>query len=230
MTYTIDTDGIHLGTPWQDADHLNVRTQDGTTNFHAEAKCANVPTPAECSPIMVNAATNIGNDFIAWGDLGIDASACIEWVQFSRANYHYGENGEAALCLTVEEPPTEEEPPVTEPPVTEPPVTNPPPLDCPEGKVPGWLDEHGNPQGCVDNNPTPLEPKPEQPTPDNPQVVPEQPAIEVPAAIETATAQPVAQHDELALTGAGDMLGVGLGAVVLLAAGVALMKRAARRA
>lgn len=30
-------------------------------------------------------------------------------------------------------------------------------LECPDGKVPGWLDENGNPQGCVDNNPTPLE-------------------------------------------------------------------------
>lgn len=105
-----------------------------------------------------------------------------------------------------------------------------PALECPEGKVPGWLDENGNPQGCVDNNPTPLEPKPENPTkPDNPQVVPEQPDITVPEAIETVTTQPTDQPAELAVTGAGDMLGVSLGAVVLLAAGVALMKRAARR-
>lgn len=100
-----------------------------------------------------------------------------------------------------------------------------PPLECPPNKVPGWLDENGNPQGCVDNNPTPGQPKP-----DNPQVVPEQPAIDVPPAIEQVTAQPVATHDELALTGAGDMTGVALGALVLLAAGAALVKRAASRA
>lgn len=210
MTYTIDTDGIHLGTPWQDADHLNVRTQEGTTNFHTESKCANLPTPAECSPLMVNAANNIGNEFIPWADLGLDASACIEWVQFSRANYHYGEHGEAPLCLTVEQPPVI------------------PPLDCPEGKVPGWLDENGNPQGCVDNNPTPLEPKPENPTPEQPtQIIPEQPDITVPEAIETAApSEPM----ELAETGVADTLGLVMLAAVLAAGGIALMRKARRHA
>lgn len=99
--YVIDENGITLnGVTWQDADHLNVRTEAGTTNFHAEAKCAAVPAPPECSPIMQTAAQKIGQNFISWGDLGIGPDSCIQWVQFSRANYHYGEQGEAPLCLT----------------------------------------------------------------------------------------------------------------------------------
>lgn len=30
---------------------------------------------------------------------------------------------------------------------------------CGPGKVPGWLDEHGQPTSCVDDNPTPGVPK-----------------------------------------------------------------------
>lgn len=203
--YTIDTNGITLSTPWQDADHINVRTQTGTTNFHTEAKCAATPAPAECSPIMVSAAQHIGDTFIPWADLGLDPSACIEWVQFSRANYHFGEAGEAPLCLTVTE-----QPPVI------------PPLDCPEGKVPGWLDENGNPQGCVDNNPTPLEPKPENPG----NVIPKPEPVPVPDAIEQVTTQPTEQPAELAETGVADTLGLALVAAVLIAGGVALMRKA----
>lgn len=203
--YTIDTNGITLSTPWQDADHINVRTQTGTTNFHTEAKCAATPAPAECSPIMVSAAQHIGDTFIPWADLGLDPSACIEWVQFSRANYHFGEAGEAPLCLTVTE-----QPPVI------------PPLDCPEGKVPGWLDENGNPQGCVDNNPTPLEPKPENPG----NVIPKPEPVPVPDAIEQVTTQPTEQPAELAETGVADTLGLALLAAVLIAGGVALMRKA----
>lgn len=102
-----------------------------------------------------------------------------------------------------------------------------PPLDCPEGKVPGWLDENGNPQGCVDNNPTPLEPKPEPPVEKPGQVIPVQPDITVPAVIETAAqAEPM----ELAETGVADILGLALLAAVLIAGGVALMRKARRHA
>ena len=110
--YIIDANGVTLngGRTWQDADHLNVRTESGTTNFHAEAKCAAVPAPPECSTLMQAAASRIGESFIPWSDLGIDPASCIEWVQFSRANYHYGEAGEEPLCLTVTEPEPEPEP------------------------------------------------------------------------------------------------------------------------
>lgn len=54
-------------------------------------------------------------------------------------------------------------------------------LDCPEGKVPGWLDEDGDPTSCVDDDPTPwpdpipdhtpkIDPLPDDPTPDLPEL------------------------------------------------------------
>ena len=33
-------------------------------------------------------------------------------------------------------------------------TSEPPKVECEEGYVPGWLDENGNPQGCVNNGPT----------------------------------------------------------------------------
>lgn len=116
-------------------------------------------------------------------------------------------------------------------------------LECPPNKVPGWLDEHGNPQGCVDNNPTPLQPKPEIPVEETP-TAPISPApapapVEElaqpmpPAYIETAapgdtiaevgTTTP-AHVEELALTGAGDIAVWGL-AIALVVAGISIAFR-----
>ena len=140
--YEITEDGITLTTPWQDADHLNVRTESGTVNFHAEAKCAAIPAPPECSPIMQTAAQKIGQNFISWDDLGINPESCIEWVQFSRANYHFGEQGEAPLCLTT--PPVVPEPEPETPPTnvvpTPPAVDVPPSIEVPTS-TPASVDE-----------------------------------------------------------------------------------------
>lgn len=57
-------------------------------------------------------------------------------------------------------------------------------IECPEGKVPGWLDENGNPQGCVDNNPNPGGPKEEIP------VVTDTPATVVPSDVPTTYNSP----------------------------------------
>ncbi len=218
--YTIAANGVTLngGRTWQDADHLNVRTESGTTNFHAEAKCAALPAPPECSPIMQAAASRIGESFIPWSDLAIDPASCISWVQFSRANYHYGESGEDPLCLTV----VDEEPPVEESPVDTPPILE-PPFECPPGKAPGWLDENGMPQGCVDDNPTPGKPKDEIPPVDEiptPET-PGEPVVVVP----TDTPAP----EMLAETGSFDLAGIALVGVVLLAAGVAALRKSVKR-
>lgn len=100
--YELTQEGINLlGYTWRDGDHLNVRLETGVTiNFHAEAKCATSPTPLECSPIMVNAANSLGKSKILWSDLGIGDGDCIEWLQFSQSNYHYGEQGEKDYCLS----------------------------------------------------------------------------------------------------------------------------------
>ena len=78
-------------------------------------------------------------------------------------------------------------------------VVTPPPMTCEEGFVPGWLDENGNPQGCVNNgNPDPA------------------PTVEVPAP--PTTPDPTSQ---LAETGADPLLA--LLAVALVALGVLCM-------
>lgn len=107
----------------------------------------------------------------------------------------------------------------------------PPIVICPEGKVPGWLDEFGNAQGCVDNNPTPPV-KPEEPviTPEEPETTPKEetpPTPEAPADIVTETIQVVttAETPELAVTGGVDGLSAALFGAVLLIAGVGLMMK-----
>lgn len=95
------------------------------------------------------------------------------------------------------------------------------PFTCPENKVPGWLDENGVPQGCVDNNPNPLQPKEEM-------VVPEAPEIAVPEPIESVGVTPTppeyidAGVGELAETGAVDTITGLLLGVALVASGVVL--------
>lgn len=102
-----------------------------------------------------------------------------------------------------------------------------PPLVCPENKVPGWLDENGIPQGCVDNNPNPITPKEPPITivePTDTQVVSEQVSQPV-----TSQQAETGNVEELALTGAGDMWGLGLAASLFLAVGAALVRRALKR-
>lgn len=92
-------------------------------------------------------------------------------------------------------------------------VTENPKLACPPDKVPGWLDENGDPQGCVDNNPTPGAEK-------------ELPAAEAPApALEAATVQPVPHPSELAVTGTVDPIAAGALALGLVISGAVLMLR-----
>lgn len=94
-------------------------------------------------------------------------------------------------------------------------VTTPtPPLECPPNKVPGWLDEDGIPQGCVDNNPTPLQPKDE---------IPATPSTEAEVVV------PVGQPEQLAETGGDLLLPLALAAAALIAGGVALMRKAVAR-
>src|SRR5690606_13900171 len=43
-----------------------------------------------------------------------------------------------------------------------------PPLECEDGYVPGWLDENGNPTGCVFNGPNHGDGDPTVPVPNDP--------------------------------------------------------------
>lgn len=102
-------------------------------------------------------------------------------------------------CVTEREDPEEPRNPSPEP----------TPLECPEGKVPGWLDEDGNPTGCVDDDPEFDEP---EPTPE-------------PAPSEDPTPDP--GDEELAETGVDAWL-VGLVAFLMAAAGIIIKRRSAR--
>lgn len=271
--YTIDANGVTLngGRTWQDADHLNVRTESGTTNFHAEAKCAALPAPPECSPIMVSAASRIGESFIPWSDLGIDPASCIEWVQFSRANYHFGEAGEDPLCLTIPEPEPEPEKPLgyipevskdcdgatwSHPATTtgvgaparyEISIDGGPKVAYTPGEVVsipwgedatqavvslfGYYDSgfwHQIGQSRISNTETcevvpPVDPPVEPPITPEPPVAP---PVDTPS---TEVVVPVSKPEQLAETGGVDPLGMILAAVVLVAGGAALLRKAVAR-
>lgn len=83
-----------------------------------------------------------------------------------------------------------------------------PPFECPPNKVPGWLDENGQPQGCVDNDPTPGVPKEDLPV--------------VGEGTVTQTEVPTQAPDELAVTGEVDVFSASLLGIVLVVAGVVL--------
>ena len=64
--FTLGEAGVTLnnGHVWSNNDHLNIRTESGTVNYHAEAKCGNIPVPPECSLKMQYAANDIGQTII----------------------------------------------------------------------------------------------------------------------------------------------------------------------
>lgn len=112
------------------------------------------------------------------------------------------------------------------------------PIVCPAGKVPGWLDENGQPTSCVDDNPTPNEPAQQPdattPTTDSPAAVtPAAETTQTPAAQEAAPtvqaapaqATPMATAATLPKTGAGSFAGWCLlaGASLMLLGGVGLL-------
>lgn len=102
------------------------------------------------------------------------------------------------------------------------------PFECPEHKVPGWLDENGVPTSCVDNNPNPLQPKEDMVVPDQPEIVVPEP-IEQPTApveISTGVGQPIpGEPQELAVTGTADAFLLSFVGIALVLAGVVLFVR-----
>lgn len=102
--------------------------------------------------------------------------------------------------------PTPEPTPSPEPTPT--PSPEPPPLVCPEGTVPGWLDEAGNPTSCVGDDPQPTPP----PTP----TVTETPV------------PPTAPAPQLAQTGVDPGLGLSI-ALILVLVGASVLASVKRR-
>lgn len=111
--YTVSAEGISLsgGSTFSDDGHINVRLAEGagTANVHFEAKCA-TRTDAECAGERHDHAQFIGQSFIPWSAFTLPASGCVEWVQLSQYNEHFGEGGQAPVCYGTPTPPVEPEP------------------------------------------------------------------------------------------------------------------------
>lgn len=129
VPYTVAPTGVTLpaGQTFPAHGHINIKitTADGTY-----IRSVNMHfDPNNNQP----GGAYIGQSFFP---VSLAEGECIGWVQIHGYNEHFGEGGQSPVCVVVV-------PPVKEP------------IVCPPGKVPGWLDEHGDAQGCVDNNPNP---------------------------------------------------------------------------
>ena len=127
----------------------------------------------------------------------------------------------------VEVPPTDL-PPAEDPPEPAEDDYTPPVLDCESWQLPGWLNEHGDPSGCVENLPCPWT-RDGLPCPADipaPAPVAADPVVASEDAVTPPTeVEPTEVQSELALTGTPDPLQLGAVAVALLAIGGLLVTR-----
>lgn len=113
--YTVGEHGITLpdGQVFQDNGHVNVKTNQGDKGIHFES-LNNQPS-----------GKYIGQNFLPYDAFGYDVlSLCVNWVQLSQYNEHFGEGGQAPVgkgCATVTPTPdpTPTETPTPEPTPTE---------------------------------------------------------------------------------------------------------------
>lgn len=205
--YTLDIEGITLpaGETFPDNGHVNIRTTQGSFGVHFESKCI-TRTDAECAGERHELAQFIGKDFIPWSAFGLVDEFCVEWVQISQYNEHFGEGGQPPLCNTPDTPPEPPVDPPTEPP-TEPPTTPPttePPVDPPV------------------TPPTTAPPTPDGPTPTDPPATPQPPAQTPPTTAPPTAAPPAGTPDVPTSVPAG-LAGEMDGQRVLLFVGLAIL-------
>ena len=106
--YEVYADRIVFSSPMVDNGHVNIRVSnpDGSNfqlNWHMEGKCV-TKTDHECANVrhyrvgltLHEEALLIGKTVLP---VPLKAGQCIEWVQWSETNYHYGEQGEPPVCL-----------------------------------------------------------------------------------------------------------------------------------
>lgn len=235
--YTVDTAGITLpaGQSFPDNGHVNVRWTGGAAGLHFEGKCV-TRTDAECAGGRHAAAQFIGRSFIPWSAFGVPADACVTWVQIAQFTEHFGEGGQAPVCLTEEEPcPTTTTPttPTSEPTSPEPSSTPTPtsdPTPTPTESAPSSEPEPTPSESSTSPSETPAS---TDPTPTSPVQPPSGvPAGAQPAAAVSPTPQPEHTsevsavtdddgHDELAATGSSPIL-IGWLIVGLIALGAFL--------
>ena len=121
IPYTVDATGITLpaGYQFDDNDHINVRTNlDPSANLHA--------INLHLEKLNGQASGQwIGKSHIPWSAFGLSGSFCVEWVQISDINEHFGEGHQDPVCVDPTPTPEPTTEPTTEPtmePTTEPTV------------------------------------------------------------------------------------------------------------
>lgn len=135
LPYTVDELGITVpaGAEFASGGHVNIKTSTGDFSLDFQAKCVD-RDDFECAGALHAAAQFIGQRFIPWSAFGIAAPTCVLWVQLAQFDPHFGEGGQAPLCLTGSVPvPVPSEPPVvTEPEPTPTPTSTSTPTTSPE--------------------------------------------------------------------------------------------------
>lgn len=99
--YTVTVEGIQLpaGETFKDGGHVNIKTNQGDRGIHFEA-LNNQPS-----------GKWIGLSFLPWSAFGLpdESKVCVQWVQLSQFNEHYGEGGQPPIgpgCVTASPSPS----------------------------------------------------------------------------------------------------------------------------
>lgn len=229
VPYTLTRDGIDFPEPLAAHGHVNVRTTTGAQySLHLDP---NNERPG---------AVWFGSTSLPWSALGVPATACVAWVQWSGSDAHYGEGGQPPYCLTTPNPTSTPEPtwsptptPSSTPSTTSTPT--PAPTSSPSPSTPGTpptpspTSRPSSPPSAPPSS-TPAPPATASPsaTPGGPSSAPS-PTTATPAhaPLERAEVSAAVDDDEhaevLAATGT-DPVALGLGAIALILAGWQLVQ------
>ena len=96
--FTVTAEGVSLpaGQTFPDGGHVNLIATAPHTDLHFEEKCI-ARVDAECATLHA-AAQFIGTSFIPWSAFGL-TDGCVSWVQVAGIPKHFGDAGEAPICL-----------------------------------------------------------------------------------------------------------------------------------
>ncbi len=191
VPYDVSADALTLpaGDSFQVHDHVNVRyTHQGRTgyaNIHVE--------PGRSSVALV------GQHSVRWQTIGVPQGSCIEWVQVSGYDEHFGEGGQKPVCHTTCKPnpyPPSPSPSPSPSPTTKPnpyPPTPKPTPSHPAPTQPPSPTPTPTPPGPVETpspEPTTPAPEPTTPEPTTPAPEPTTPEPTTPAPEPSAPGQP----------------------------------------
>lgn len=151
--FTVTAEGVSLpaGQTFPDGGHVNIQSTVPHNDLHFEAKCID-RVDTECATLH-DAAQYIGQSFIPWSAFGL-TEGCVSWVQVAGINKHFGDAGEAPICIggTPSSTPTPVETEPANPSPTPTTTTEPSPSPTPsETSIPTSTPE-------ASSNPTPTTP------------------------------------------------------------------------